>query len=87
MTLLTLTSLPLVLTGCSDSGFASSDSASEPAIDAAGGGIQPLCKLGCMETDPYPDSAGVFLGSGVADDVCFNGSQTDTDQDGLSTFC
>ena len=40
-----------------------------------------------MESDPYPDSAGVFLGSGVADDVCFNGSQTDNDQDGLSTFC
>lgn len=47
--------------------------------------VGPLCQLGCTETDPYPDSAGVFLGSGVTPDVCTDG--TDSDLDGLEDFC
>jgi hypothetical protein len=49
--------------------------------------IVPLCQLGCLETDPNPSAPGVFLGSGVTDEVCFGSAQTDNDQDGLSTFC
>jgi hypothetical protein len=49
--------------------------------------IGPLCQLGCIETDLNPNEPGVFLGSGVDDELCFNGSQTDNDDDGLSTFC
>jgi hypothetical protein len=55
-----------------------------PAVSAA---IQPLCKLGCIETDPNPEADGYYLGSGVSDETCFNGSQTDSDQDGASDFC
>lgn len=49
--------------------------------------IQPLCQLGCTETDPNPNAPGVFLGSGVTDIVCFNRTQTDADGDGLGDFC
>lgn len=44
------------------------------------------CQLGCVEVDPYPSSPGIFLGSGVTQDVCFDG-QTDADADGLGDFC
>lgn len=47
----------------------------------------PMCQLGCVETDPNPNAAGVFLGSGVTPDFCFVGSYTDADQDGLGDFC
>ena len=49
--------------------------------------IEPSCQAGCVETDPYPDSAGVFLGSSVTGEVCSGGGQSDHDGDGLSTFC
>lgn len=49
--------------------------------------IVPMCKLGCMDVDPDPEAPGVFLGSGVTDEVCFTSAQTDNDADGLSTFC
>jgi hypothetical protein len=46
------------------------------------------CVSGCTETDPYPDSAGVFLTSAVTDDTCNNTiSYTDTDRDGLIDRC
>jgi hypothetical protein len=56
----------------------------DPNIQAA---IQPLCKLGCGDTDPNPNAPGVYLGSGVTADLCIDGEQTDTDQDLLSDFC
>ena len=49
--------------------------------------IEPNCQLGCTEPDPNPAAPGVFLGSGVTQGVCTNGSQTDADADGLSDFC
>ena len=46
------------------------------------------CQLGCVDPPPdVPDAHGYFLGSGVNPTACTNGSQTDTDQDGLSDFC
>ncbi|MBP9198415.1 MAG: hypothetical protein KBF47_00290 [Gemmatimonadales bacterium] len=49
--------------------------------------IGPLCQLGCVEQDPDPAADGYWLGGGITDVVCFNGSQTDSDGDGLSEFC
>ncbi len=46
-----------------------------------------MCQLGCMDVDPDPDSAGICLGSAVTEDLCFGGEQSDSDGDGLSTFC
>ena len=54
---------------------------------AAIGGIQPMCQLGCLDTDPNPNAPGIYLGSGVTEDLCFGGEQTDSDADGVSTFC
>lgn len=51
------------------------------------GGVTPMCQQGCVDTDPNPEAPGVFLGSGVNDEVCFGTAQTDNDGDGLSTFC
>jgi hypothetical protein len=52
------------------------------------GGIGPLCEQGCLEEDPNPTQPGIFLGSGVTPDLCFDPSmQTDFDADGLSEFC
>lgn len=75
---------PLLLLGvCACSAGIPSENSSA-RMDVA----QPLCHVGCVETDPFPDSAGVFLGSGVTGDLCFaDGGQTDHDGDGLSTFC
>jgi hypothetical protein len=47
----------------------------------------PLCQLGCTEIDSNPNAPGVFLGSGVTPDVCYFGTYTDADQDGLGDFC
>ncbi|HEU5357879.1 MAG TPA: hypothetical protein VFU45_02075 [Gemmatimonadales bacterium] len=47
--------------------------------------ITPLCATGCTDIDPYPDSAGVFLGSGITPSACTDG--TDADADGLEDFC
>jgi hypothetical protein len=47
--------------------------------------VTPLCQIGCVETDPNPSAAGVFLGSGVTPTACTYG--TDSDQDGLTDFC
>ncbi|HET7025322.1 MAG TPA: hypothetical protein VFI39_08980 [Gemmatimonadales bacterium] len=47
--------------------------------------VIPFCQLGCLDQDPHPDSAGVFLGSGITPDMCTDG--TDSDQDGLEDFC
>jgi hypothetical protein len=47
------------------------------------------CELGCNEPPPDTGSVspiGVFI-AGTNDIVCFDGSQTNTDADGLSDFC
>ncbi|HEU5466878.1 MAG TPA: hypothetical protein VFU75_08305 [Gemmatimonadales bacterium] len=52
--------------------------------------VQPLCQLGCVETDPSPNSPGVWLGSGVTPFLCGTENPNginDSDQDGLSDFC
>jgi hypothetical protein len=44
-----------------------------------------MCQLGCLDTDPAPDSVGIFISSSVTQDLCSEG--TDLDADGLSEFC
>ena len=46
-----------------------------------------MCQLGCLDVDPNPAADGVYLDSGVTEGLCFGGEQSDTDGDGLSTFC
>jgi hypothetical protein len=87
LAILMLGSVPPLITACSEGSLTPAEDTSQPVVNASSGGIGPLCQLGCVETDPDPESAGVFLGSGVTDEVCFAGGQTDTDLDGLSTFC
>lgn len=65
----------------------SSENSLAPPIGPAEALVVPMCQLGCLDVDPNPEAPGVFLGSGVTDEVCFSGGQTDNDQDGLSTFC
>lgn len=50
-------------------------------------GRVPLCQAGCIETDPNPDSAGVYLSSSVTPDMCIGGGYSDYDQDGLGDKC
>lgn len=53
-------------------------------------GVQPLCQLGCVQTDPDPNAPGVFLGSGVTPTACRRTNTnliTDSDGDGLGDFC
>lgn len=50
----------------------------------------PACQLGCIDPDPDPGpdslpTPGYWLAIDATS--CTNGSQTDTDQDGLSDFC
>lgn len=61
--------------------------AATPGTPQLAGGIVPMCQQGCVDTDPNPEAPGVFLGSGVTDEICFGTAQTDNDGDGLSTFC
>lgn len=58
------------------------EAAAPPSIDAS---ISPLCQIGCLEQDPNPWAPGIFLGSGVTLETCFD--QSDADQDGLGDFC
>lgn len=54
------------------------------------GAVQPLCQLGCGESDPNPSAPGIFLGSGVTPIACRRTSThlvTDSDGDLLSDFC
>jgi hypothetical protein len=67
-------------------GGACSDTATTPSpSDISRSQVVPLCTTGCTDVDPYPDSAGVFLGSGTTPATCTDG--TDADQDGLEDFC
>ncbi len=43
--------------------------------------------LAISGTDPAPQTPGIFLGSPVTAVKCFNGSQLDTDSDGISDVC
>lgn len=70
----------ILIAGCSDD-------LSKQLPTSPKASVGPLCQLGCTETDPNPSAPGVFLGSGVTPGVCFNGTQTDADQDGLGDFC
>ncbi|MFL5403295.1 MAG: hypothetical protein ACJ8BF_10810 [Gemmatimonadales bacterium] len=76
----------LFASACSDP---TSDTApGSPSLAKGRPGVD--CQLGCI--DPPPDTGttspvGLFLGSGVTDVVCFDGSQTDSDADGISDFC
>lgn len=49
------------------------------------GDLDPKCQLGCLDVDPNPDSAGIFISNSVNNDLCVEG--TDVDADGLSEFC
>jgi hypothetical protein len=72
---------------CADAGTAPSDSYRPPLL--ANVPPEPDCKAGfCGGTsDPNPEAPGVFLGFAVTDETCFDSSQTDHDQDDVSTFC
>lgn len=43
--------------------------------------------LAIIGTDPAPQAPGIFLGSNINTTQCFNGSQLDTDIDGMSDLC
>lgn len=53
--------------------------------------IEPLkqssCQLGCIDPPDTSGAPGIYLGTGVNATVCFNGTQTDVDADGISEFC
>ena len=68
----------LVTACCGTALLACGESSSEP-------GATP--ELALAEVDPSPTSPGIFLGSGITSTVCFNGTQTDADRDGLSDAC
>lgn len=61
--------------------------ASSATAPQLGGGITPMCQLGCLDSTPNPEAPGLYLGSGVTPDLCVGGGQSDNDGDGLSTFC
>ena len=44
-------------------------------------------ELGITAFDPAPQAPGIFLGPAVTAAVCFNGSQLDTDVDGIADVC
>jgi len=71
----------LLFTACADQPVEPAEG--EPQLSL----IQPMCTIGCGETDPYPDMPGIFLGSGVTAFQCFEADHTDADFDGLSDFC
>jgi hypothetical protein len=48
---------------------------------------QPACQLGCIETDPFPNSPGLFFGSGASAMACLDGLQNDLDFDGIGDYC
>jgi hypothetical protein len=66
---------------------ACSDQTPQGPESADFGKIVPQCQLGCIDPDPEPALPGISLGSGTTGYLCFNGSQTDADVDGLSDFC
>lgn len=70
-----------LLTSCT-----SVDTATGPldAPAAAGDDIVPMCQAGCVDVDPSPDSAGIFIGQTSADQ-CTEGN--DVDVDGLADWC
>lgn len=86
---LALLSLTLALGACAESGgpLAHDDGAIEGHI--ASGRVQPLCHEGfCTgDPDPFAGEPGYSLGTAITSVTCFNGSQTDADQDGVSDFC
>ena len=72
----------LIAGGCSEPTSNSAESPNEKRV-----GITPQCQLGCNEPPDTSGGPGIYLGSGVNATVCFNGTQTDTDADGISDFC
>jgi len=46
-----------------------------------------MCQAGCIDTDSFPASPGVFISYTVTGPECFEGDHTDADYDGLSDFC
>ena len=45
-----------------------------------------LCGSGA-EVDPHPEAPGIFLCSALTANYCFNGANSDQDQDGLADYC
>ena len=72
--------LTLALSACTSDILTGPQGENRP--EAVGG--VPLCQAGCLDTDPNPDSAGVFIGA-TNTDLCTEG--TDIDLDGLIDFC
>lgn len=46
-----------------------------------------MCQLGCVDPDPEPDGAGIFLGEAITAQYCLGSGGTDLDGDGLRDFC
>ncbi|MBA3260639.1 MAG: hypothetical protein H0T68_14385 [Gemmatimonadales bacterium] len=59
--------------------FACGEGPTDPASQRPG--------LAITGTDPAPSAPGIFLGTAVSGTACANGSQADTDQDGLADVC
>lgn len=72
------------LTACSDPQPGVGPSYSGSAAELEG---TPFCVEGCLDEDPSASSPGVFINTNVTGTKCFNGSQTDYDQDGVSDQC
>jgi len=74
-----------MLAGCSHPELTTTDT-SDPVEIAAAIGPTTDCQLGCQDTDPYPDSVGIFINFSVTPDLC-ESEYTDTDYDGFGDFC
>lgn len=74
-------SAPLFGIGCRDS----QGPADLPAM--SGGRISPLCQLGCVDPDPFPEAPGIFVGNLLSDENCIGAGWSDYDLDGLADLC
>lgn len=60
----------------------------QPSTDARAGNFSIACQLGCVDIDPNPAAAGVFLGNEITATYCWDDlSSGDVDADGLSDYC
>jgi len=71
----------LIAGGCSE------PTSSAPLDQPSPGRVTALCQLGCIDPPDTSGAPGIYLGVGVNATVCFNGTQTDVDGDGISEFC
>jgi hypothetical protein len=76
-----------IVIGCAEQPTALEGSPSLGQDGSGGGGITPMCQLGCTDPDPYPSYPGYYLGSGVTPTLCVHGDYNDQDEDGFGDYC